>query len=255
MSGFDESGWGGAEYDQEYRDSADIIIPQRATLLRIVASFFQTFTAQDRSGWAVTDDAAPVRVLDLGCGDGILTEALFSLSGTGMRTPDFTLMDGSAGMLQAARKRLAGLAVSEYCQVTFEDIIAGTFRRPPYDLIVSSFAIHHLVSEQKAALFRSLYKLLVPGGFFLNTDVVLSDYDPYTEWYYTLWRRWIAARQRNLGLSEDLTTITEEASDKEENHYESLDAQLDALTRAGFANVTCHYRYGLFAIYGGQRPQ
>jgi tRNA (cmo5U34)-methyltransferase len=253
MSGFDESGWGEAEYDQEYRDSADIIIPQRATLLRIVASFFRTFVAQSEVGRSDAHDIPPTRVLDLGCGDGILTETLSGQIETGMRMPDFTLMDGSAGMLQAARKRLAGLAVSEYCQVTFEEVIAGEFRRPPYDLIVSSFAIHHLVSEQKAALFRRLYNLLVPGGFVLNTDVALSGYDPYTEWYHVLWRQWIAARQRNLSLTEDFTRIIEEAPDKEENHYEALDAQLDALTGAGFSHVTCHYRYGLFAIYGGQR--
>ena len=119
---------------------------------------------------------------------------------------------------------------------------------------MSSFAIHHLETEQKAALFRSLFDLLKPGAYFLNTDVVLSGHAPYTEWHYTLWREWIAARQSSLGLSEDFTGIPDEARGKDENHYDPLQSQLDALQRAGFAHVECHYRYGLFAIYGGQRP-
>ncbi len=244
-TGFEAAGWGDADYDREYRDGSDVFIQQRATLLRVVASFYREFVADDRIALG-----EPARVLDLGCGDGILAEALCAQGGH----VDVTLTDGSAAMLNAARERLSGQPISEFCQVTFEEIIDGAFRRPPFDIIVSSFAIHHLKTEQKAAMFHRLFDLHAPGGFFLNTDVVLADHAPYTEWYYTLWRDWIAARQCSLGLSDDFTGVPEEARGKDENRFDPLTVQLDALRRAGFEHVACHYRYGLFAIYGGQRP-
>lgn len=37
------------------------------------------------------------------------------------------------------------------------------------------------------------------------------------------------------------------------NHYESLEAQLEGLVEAGFCEVACHYRYGLFGIYSGRK--
>ena len=48
--------------------------------------------------------------------------------------------------------------------------------------------------------------------------------------------------------------MPDEARAKDENHYDALAGQLDALVQAGFAEVECHYRYGLFSVYGGQRP-
>lgn len=248
--GFDASGWGDADHDRAYRDGSDVFVQERATLLRVVASFFDVFVAgAPRTG------PRPVRVLDLGCGDGILADVISARAASAGVAVDVTVTDGSAPMLDAARARLAGRPVAEFCHVTFERIIAGEFRRPPFDFIVSSFAIHHLETAQKAALFRRLFALLAPGGYFLNTDVALSESAAYSEWYFTLWRDWIARRQRSLGVAEDFTGVPDEARAKDENHYDALAGQLAALAQAGFDEVECHYRYGLFAVYGGRRPR
>jgi tRNA (cmo5U34)-methyltransferase len=245
---FHDSGWGDADYDREYRDGSDVFIQERDTLLRIVASFFRTFVASKRR-----ISAEPIRILDLGCGDGVLAETLCAEAARIDVAVDFTVTDGSAEMLDAARVRLAAQPISAFHRATFEEIIAGEFQPAPFDLIVSSFAIHHLETAQKAALFERLLSLLSPGGYFLNTDVVLADSIAYTEWYFTLWREWIARRQRRLGLSEDFTGVPDEARAKDENHYDPLNGQLEDLSRAGFTEVACHYRYGLFAVFGAQR--
>jgi tRNA (cmo5U34)-methyltransferase len=246
MSGFEASGWSQADYAAQYRTEADHYIPERATMLQVIASFYLNVvrgTAEERR-------TNPVRVLDLGCGDGILAETLFAADAE----IEMTVTDGSGDMLDAARARLREQTACEFCQITFEEIITSGFQREPFDLIASSFAIHHLDLAQKALLFQRMHALLVPGAHLMNVDVAPSAVPSYTEWYYQLWREWIVAHERQLGLSQTYVQVPEEARAKPENHYDSLQDQLEALRSADYRGVACHYRYGPFAVYGGQRP-
>ena len=247
MSGFEASGWSQAEYAAQYRDQADHYIPARATMLEVVSSFYRHVVR----GTAEARRTEQVRVLDLGCGDGILAERLVIVD----PEIEVTLTDGSRDMLAAARVRLRGRRVSEFCQVTFEEIIDGGFRRKPFDLIASAFAIHHLDLAGKGALFQRLYDLLAPGAYFVNVDVALNDEPAYTEWYYRLWREWIVDHERTLSAEQSYAHVPEEARAKPENHYDPLQAQLEALHSAGYERIDCHYRYGPFAVYGGRRPE
>jgi tRNA (cmo5U34)-methyltransferase len=240
MSEFERSGWSQSEYSREYRESADHYLPERRTLLRVVSSFYRRFVSGEGKR----------RVLDLGCGDGILAETLYAQD-AGI---EMVVTDGSKDMLDAARARLLGLPVVEFCQITFEEVIAGGLVREPFDLITSSFAIHHLDLAGKATLFRRIIELLRPNAYFMNVDVVLSDREPYTDWYYQLWQEWIVDRQKSLGLEGGFEHVPGEARAKPENHYDSLGSQLEALRSVGFVDVACHYRYGLFGVYGGKRP-
>jgi tRNA (cmo5U34)-methyltransferase len=238
MTGFKNSNWTKPEYSRDYRENADNFIPERRTLLGIVASFYRSLVVDGRKK----------RVLDLGCGDGILAETLFHQD----RNVDITVTDGSEEMLAAARKRLTGLPVVEFCRVTFEEILSGIFQKEPFDFIVSGFAIHHLEMPQKARLFQSVTGLLNPGCFFLNIDATMSG--PFTDWYYRLWKEWILTHEESTRADVSMADVPAQARAKPENHYDPLQEQLDALKNAGFIDVECHYKYGLFVIYGGRKP-
>jgi tRNA (cmo5U34)-methyltransferase len=240
MDGFEQSSWSQPEGSQEYRDTADHIIQERRTLLDILASFYRSFVL----------DTGSKRILDLGCGDGILAETLCAQD----EKATLTVTDGSDDMLDAARKRLVGLPVTEFCLITFEDIISGKFQREPFDFVASSFAIHHLDLDHKRPLFQRVFELLKPDRFFLNTDVALAESVPYSDWQFKLWKEWIVNRQRRLGLDIDYAHVPEEARAKPENHYDGLQSQLDALRSAGFVDVDCFYRYSVFSVYGGRKP-
>lgn len=240
MTGFEKSNWEQSEYSQEYLNDADNYLQERTTLLRILASFYRNFASV----------GGAKRILDLGCGDGVIAETLYSQD-KGM---EIVVTDGSRDMLEAAKVRLTGLPVSEFCHMTFEEMIAGKFTRTPFDFIASAFAIHHLELAHKTRLFKRIIELLKPGAYFLNLDVVLSEHTTYTDWYYRLWEEWITNRQQCLGLKESLAHVPEQARTKPENHYDTLQSQLNALSAVGFKEVECHYRYGLFSIYGGRKP-
>jgi tRNA (cmo5U34)-methyltransferase len=240
MTEFADSSWSQSDNVKAYQDDADHYLPERALLLNVLVSFYRHFVKQ----------ADSARVLDLGCGDGIVSAALLHAD------PSIYLqaIDGSEDMIAAARERLPGLRAENLHVATFRDLIADTVVVGPFDCVISAFAIHHIDLVEKQLLFRWVFRNLKSSGVFLNLDVVLPSAPSHEDWYYTLWREWIVRHQKENGISNNFRHIPSEARARPENHYDTLKDQLDALRQAGFAEVECHCRFGLFGIYTGMRP-
>ncbi|MHA2007544.1 MAG: class I SAM-dependent methyltransferase [Promethearchaeota archaeon] len=239
MNEFKRSNWYNGDYSRKYLDEADFYIPERDILLRILASFYRKFITSNKKK----------RILDLGCGNGILSKTLFNHNSN----LEIVVTDGSKEMLIEAKKEFDGIPVLEFCQITFEEIIQGKFKKGLFDLIISSFAIHHLNMTQKMKLFNRVFEMMNLGSYFINIDVVVSDYENYNDWYYDLWKEWIIINQKSLNINKSFEQVPEEARRKSENHFDLLGEQLDGLKLIGFSDVECHYKYGVFAIYGGKK--
>lgn len=137
---------------------------------------------------------------------------------------------------------------------TFQNLISERVTLGVYDCVVSAFAIHHMNLAEKRALFEWIHHHLQSWGVFVQLDVARPTAARHEEWYYDLWREWIAQHQEESGVSVDFQQVPSVARARPENHYHTLEDQLDALKRAGFAEVECHCRYGLFAVYSGMKP-
>lgn len=239
MSDYSATQWVQADNTKAYCDTAEFFIQERRTMIQVMASLYRYFFRSSDH----------IRILDLGCGDGILGETLLGID----PEIDLVCVDGSSHMLKAARQKLAGYQNTDFYQKTFKELIEQPPQWKPFSLIVSSLAIHHLVFYEKEALFRRLYSLLESDGFFLNIDVILPDHMLYEDWYYKMWREWIANHGMDLSEGESYIHIPEKARKNTENHFDKLPAQLDALRDAGYSHVECYYKYGLFSVYGGRR--
>lgn len=240
MTDFKRTNWANPEFARGYRDNADIFIVDRRRMLSILQSFYLHF---------VTDGTVK-KVLDLGCGDGIVTSAIAGVDGR----LSATLVDGSEDMLKKARERLSGLRRPRYIHSSFQEMLAGDTVRGKFDFIASSLAIHHLSMNEKKALFKKIYRLLKAGGCFVNIDVVLAPSGPLEQWYLSLWKDRIAERTWDLGIARGaFKGIIRQYKDAEENKPDTLKDQLDALRTIGFKDVDCYYQYGIFTMYGGRR--
>jgi ubiquinone/menaquinone biosynthesis C-methylase UbiE len=169
---------------------------------------------------------APRRVLDLGCGDGEVIGRITSAR----PGAEGVACDFSPEMLERVRRRFAD---SESVTVVEHDLDEplptewGTF-----DLVVSAFAIHHVVDERKRALSREVFELLEPGGAFCNLEHVASTTPELHE-----------AFLRAIDADEDPS-----------NKLVEVEPQLGWLRDTGFQQVECFYKWREIALLAGVKP-
>src|ERR1043166_4108755 len=90
------------------------------------------------------------RILDLGCGDGALTEKLAAIG------CDVTGVDASADMIAAARQRGLNVHVADAFSLGFNS---------EFDAVFSNAALHWMKRDPDAVI-AGVYRALKPGGRF-----------------------------------------------------------------------------------------
>jgi tRNA (cmo5U34)-methyltransferase len=171
------------------------------------------------------------RVLDLGGGTGALSAAVLA----GLPEAQVTLLDVDPAMLAEARRRLGRFGERvELRESSFLDPL------PAADAVVASLALHHVHDlGAKTELYRAIRGALAPGGPFLNLDAAITA-DPRLN--ALMFRRW-AAHMAEHGIAEE-GARGHFAAWADEDRYFALSDELDALRRAGFAEVECFWRRG-----------
>lgn len=185
------------------------------------------------------EHSAPLRVIDLGCGTGTVTACVLNA----FPNAQVTCLDLAENMVAMARAKLERYPLVRY--------VVGSFNvfafDDEYDVVVSSLALHHLVTdEDKRRFYGRVYMSLASGGVFYNADVVLGSSDFLQDLYMNQWRRFMS---RNVSK--------DEIEGKWIPKYEAEDRpaklmdQLEWMAEIGFAEVDVLWKYYNFAVYGG----
>lgn len=106
------------------------------------------------------------RLLDVGCGTGTLTLLAREAAG---ETGEVFGIDGSPEMIEVAREK----AVKAREEIDFKVGLIETLPFPDghFDLVLSSFMLHHLPDELKRDGFFEIKRVLKPGGRLLAVDL------------------------------------------------------------------------------------
>jgi tRNA (cmo5U34)-methyltransferase len=104
------------------------------------------------------------RILELGIGTGETTRRVLELH----PGAHLTAIDASPAMIERARETFPAADLRE---ARLEDPLP----EGPFDLVVSTLAVHHLDSAGKADLFRRVAAIVRPGGRFVLADVVIPE--------------------------------------------------------------------------------
>lgn len=170
--------------------------------------------------------ATAERILDLGSGAG----RLVTLAKTKVPSARFVALDFSQTMLSELAR---AFGEDPLVVILAHDLDDPLPRGEPFDAVVSSFAIHHLVHERKRALYEEVFESIAPGGIFCNLEHVASP----------------TSRVHNQFL-EAIGWPDEDPSNK----LLDLETQLQWLRNIGFADVDCFWKWRELALFCGVKP-
>jgi cyclopropane-fatty-acyl-phospholipid synthase len=105
------------------------------------------------------------RLLDIGCGWGGLVQ--YAAARYGVHALGITLSEPQAAL---ARSRIAAAGLTERCQIEVCDYRDLT-PIVPFDKVVSVGMFEHVGRAQLPAYFAAVYRLVRPGGLFLNHGI------------------------------------------------------------------------------------
>lgn len=189
------------------------------------------------------DRALPLRVLDIGSGHGVIAAALLdqfpSSSAVGL--------DISEPMMEVGRERMAQYGARFHYHVgDFADGELPADLVGPFDIVVSSRAIHHLPSENKGRLYQEIFGLLAPEGCFFNLDIV-GPRDDYLKEIYRQAGEFVSGQPAQRPMpSANRTSAHGHFPDRVADH-------LRLLSEAGFDPVDCFWKKLGDALVGGYK--
>jgi SAM-dependent methyltransferase len=197
-------------------------------------------------------------LVDLGGGSGRLAEKFLT------RFPNAraSVVDQSEAFLELAKARLApfgeraGFVVSR-----LQDNWAAMLPAPP-TVIVSTSAIHHLVPDDKQALYQQCYDALEPLGILANGDEVRAESE---DEYRAALDKW-GAHMRRISAAGRVTEAFRGMLDKWQERnvthfekprvsgddcHETVRAQLAYLADRGFRSVSSPWQQEMWAVLLG----
>jgi len=198
--------------------------------------------------------SAPTRLLDLGCGDGILGRFMI----TCFPSISAVFVDFSDPMLDAAKASLSHVPNSTILKADFstKEWLEALEPEIPFDVIISGFAIHHQPDQRKKELYSEIYNLLSKGGVFLNLEHVQSS----TQEVSRLFEDYYIEHLHNFQLKSNPETSKEIVAegfrnhpDKDEDQLAPVETQCEWLREIGFKDVDCFFKQFEIALFGGRK--
>jgi tRNA (cmo5U34)-methyltransferase len=194
----------------------------------------------------------PIKILELGSGEGLLAAALLE------RFPiaSLTALDGSESMRREATTRLARfgerarIAAFELPTLDWWDRMFGV------DLIVSSLALHHLNDAKKRYFYKAAAERMSQRGSLLIADLIEPQHAATRDAAADRWD--VLARQQAESLG--APALYQRFLDEHWNHFRFPDAidqpaalmhHLVWLRHAGFAAVDCAWMDAGHAVFAG----
>ena len=183
--------------------------------------------------------SSAINVIDLGCGTGTISKRIKE----SFPRATITCLDLAENMIEMSKLKLSDFSGIRYQVGDFRNYVFDD----TYDAVVSSLALHHLVTdEDKINFYRKIYEALRPNGVFFNADVILGSNEHIQNVYMSKWKSFMKKH-----VSEDEIENKWIPQYREEDRPAQLIEQINWLVELGFSDVDVIWKYYNFAVYGG----
>jgi tRNA (cmo5U34)-methyltransferase len=216
---------GSNEYDARVRK----VIPRYEEMLDVLVSCI------DRH------DQRTMRAIDLGCGTGAVSKRLLDA----FPDTELTCLDMTEEMMNLAKQRLSA---HEDVRYVLSDLYQFKFDGP-YDVIISSLALHHIVTDRdKKMIYSRIFEALRPGGSFCNADLVLGSDDRLQSLYMRRWKEYMYQ-----SFPQDEVDNVQIPRYEHEDSPAKLVDHLRWLNEVGFTSVDVVWKYYNFTVYAAKK--
>jgi len=223
-----------------YREIADIAVPRRDEMSRTLVAAVP-FAADE-----------PIRIVELGSGEGHLSAALFEA----FPQSTITALDGSESMRAQTAARLAKFGdrarvrAFELASLDWWDVMFGA------DVVVSSLCLHHLNDAKKQYLYKAAADRMSARGALLIADLIEPMHASARKVAADEWDAAAQAQAVALGRNELFPRFL----DANWNHFrfpDDMDRPSALLhhfvwpNHAGFVALSCYWAFASHAVFGG----
>ncbi len=195
-----------------------------------------------------------LRALDLGVGTGVFSKRFLE------KYPNSKVVaiDGAASMFELAKSRLGDLAQRvEWVLSDFRTMPTTVIKPDTFDVVISSYALHHLNAQEKLAVLNSVVRAIKSGGWFLNADIVMAEAPDVEQRIQEIRVKAVTNRapaQDKRFYSTDATRqFLDNLETKEQDQPQTLDRDIHILRESGITNAEVFWKEYREAVIGGPK--
>lgn len=194
-----------------------------------------------------------LNVLELGCGTGITTLALIN----SREDMHLTSVDNEPTMLDQARKNLAQWVTMGKLTLVENDALSALhdLATDSLDMVASGYTIHNFLDDYREKVLAEIFRVLKPGGIFVNGDrYALDDLEAHTQYVQAEVKRYfqVLTKMNRFDVLEQW--IVHLFSDESPHHVMRTKPSLQTMKAIGFHPLEEHYRQGVNALITGTKP-
>ncbi len=195
-----------------------------------------------------------LRALDLGTGTGIFSRRFLEK----YPNSNVVAIDGAASMLELAKSRLGVLAQRvKWVQSDFRVMPTTVIRPESFDVVISSYALHHLSAQEKLAVLKSVVRAINPGGWFLNADLVVAETADIEQRIQEIRVAAVTerapAQDKRFHSAEATRQFLDGLEAAEQDQPQTLDTDMRILREAGITNAEVFWKEYRETVIGGSK--
>ena len=195
-----------------------------------------------------------LKALDLGVGSGAFSKRLLEK----YPNAEVVAIDGAASMLDLAKSRIGKLVQRvEWVLSDFRMIPTPILRPDTFDVVISSYALHHLNAQEKLAVVKSIVQAIKPGGWFLNADIVRAEAPDVEQRIQEIRVKDVTdrapAQDKRFYCTEATRQFLDNLEATEQDQPQTLDRDISILHESGILNAEVFWKEYREAVIGGSK--